>query len=52
MQKTILNHDRIRKIPKQFSWIDGRFVRDGHLQKCSHGGAALYLFLVTVADSR
>ena len=51
MQKTILNHDRIRKTPKQFSWIDGRFVRDGHLQRCSHSAAALYLFLVTVSDA-
>ncbi len=51
MQKTILNHDRIRKTPKQFSWIDGRFVRDGHLLKCSHSAATLYLFLVTVSDA-
>lgn len=51
MQKDILNPDRIRKTPKQFSWIDGRFVRDGHLQRCSHSAAALYLFLVTVSDA-
>ncbi len=51
MQKTILNHDLIRKTPKQFNWIDGRFVRDGYLQKCNHSAAALYLFLVTVADT-
>ena len=49
-QKQIINHDRIRKIPKQFNWIDGRLVRDGHLKKCSHSAAALYLFLITVSD--
>ena len=49
-QKQIINHDRIRKVPKQFSWIDGRLIRDGHLKKCSHSGAALYLFLATVSD--
>jgi hypothetical protein len=43
---------RIRKVPKQFSWVDHRLVRDRHLESCSHAAAALYLFLVTVADSR
>jgi hypothetical protein len=50
-KKKILNHDRIRKTPKQFSWIDGRLVRDGHLQRCTHSAAALYLFLLTVSDA-
>lgn len=50
-KKKILNHDRIRKTPKQFSWVDGRLVRDGHLQKCTHSAAALYLFLLTVSDA-
>ena len=48
--KNPINPDRIRKVPKQFTWIDGRLVRDGYLQQCSHGAAALYLFLVTVSD--
>ena len=43
--------DRIRKVPRQFSWIDHRLVRDHHIDRCSHGAAALYLFLVTVADA-
>ncbi len=43
---------RVRRVPKQFSWVDGRLVRDRHLDKCSHHAAALYLFLVTVADAR
>jgi hypothetical protein len=43
---------RIRQVPKQFSWVDHRLVRDRYLESCSHAAATLYLFLVTVADSR
>jgi len=42
--------DRIRSIPEQFSWVDHRLVRDRHIERLSHQAAALYLFLVTVAD--
>jgi hypothetical protein len=42
--------DRIRIIPEQFSWVDHRLVRDHHIERLSHEAAALYLFLVTVAD--
>jgi len=42
--------DRIRTIPEQFSWLDHRLVRDHHIERLSHEAAALYLFLVTVAD--
>jgi hypothetical protein len=41
---------RIRQVPKQFSWVDHRLVRDRYIERFSHQGAALYLFLVTVAD--
>jgi len=44
--------DRIRTIPEQFSWVDHRLVRDRHIELLSHEAAALYLFLVTVADSQ
>lgn len=44
--------ERIRRIPRQFNWVDGRLVRDGHLDHCSHSAAALYLFLLTVADAK
>jgi len=44
--------NRIRQVPKQFSWVDGRLVRDRHIDHCSHRAAALYLFLVTVADAK
>jgi len=50
-KQPILPH-RIRRVPKQFSWVDGRLVRDHHIDRCSHPAAALYLFLVTVADAR
>ena len=51
IQKHPLCPDRIRKVPKQFSWIDHRLVRDRHIDRCNHRAAALYLFLVTVADA-
>jgi hypothetical protein len=52
IRKHLLCPERVRKIPKQFSWIDQRLVRDGHIGCVSHRAAALYLFLVTVADAR
>ena len=43
---------RIRKVPRHFSWIDHRLVRDRHIESCSHQAAALSLFLVTVCDAK
>ena len=48
--KLPIRPDRIRTTPSQFSWVDHRLVRDRHLERLSHEAAALYLFLVTVAD--
>jgi hypothetical protein len=31
--KPILCPERLRRVPRQFSWIDQRLVRDGHLRK-------------------
>ena len=42
---------RRRRVPPQFSWVDHRLVRDGHIQGRSAPALALYLFLVTVADA-
>jgi len=42
---------RRRRIPRQFSWVDHRLVRDGHIQGRSAEALALYLFLVIVADA-
>jgi len=51
MEKHLLDPERLRKIPPQFSWIDQRLVREHHIERLSHAAAALYLFLVTVADA-
>jgi len=42
---------RLRRIPAQFSWVDHRLVREGHIRGRSAHALALYLFLVTVADA-
>lgn len=39
-------------MPAQFSWVDQRLVRDRHLDRLDVYAAALYLFLVTVADAQ
>ena len=51
MKKRVLNPERLRKVPAQFSWIDHRLVRDEHIQRVSTEALALYLLLVTVADA-
>jgi hypothetical protein len=43
--------NRIRRVPSQFSWIDHKLVRDRHIERLTHQGLALYLFLVTVCDA-
>lgn len=42
---------RRRRIPPQFSWVDHRLLRDGHIRGHSAEALALYLFLVTAADA-
>ena len=49
--KPILRPERLRHVPRQFSWIDQRLVRDRHIQGRSHEALALYLFLCIVADA-
>jgi hypothetical protein len=49
--KRVLRADRRRRIPPQFSWIDQRLVRDDLITGCSTAALALYLMLLTVADS-
>ena len=49
--KRVLCPQRLRRVPRQFSWIDQRLVRQGHISRCSPEALALYLFLVTVADA-
>ena len=50
--RNVLNRQRQRRVPPQFSWVDHRLVRDGHVQGRSAEALALYLFLVTVADAQ
>lgn len=49
--KRILCSNRLRRVPRQFSWLDHRLVRDRHFYGLSHSSLALYLFLVTVSDA-
>jgi len=51
MHKTLLIPSRRRRVPRQFSWIDQRLVRERHIGRCTPEALALYLFLVTVADA-
>lgn len=50
--KPVLCPQRLRHVPRQFSWIDQRLVRDRHIQGRSPEALALYLFLCTVADAQ
>ncbi len=52
LTKRLINQGRIRRAPKQFSWVDHRLVRDRYIEECSHQALALYLFLVTVGDAK
>jgi len=52
MQKRLLVPSRVRRIPRQFSWIDQRLVRDRHIERADCTALALYLFLLTVADAQ
>ena len=40
----------MRRVPSQFSWIDQALVQRNLIDRCDARAAALYLFLVTVAD--
>jgi hypothetical protein len=43
---------QLRRVPRQFSWVDQRLVRERYIDRLSHEACALYLFLVTVADAQ
>ena len=51
MTKRVLNPERLRKVPPQFSWIDHRLVRENYFVRCDHCAWTLYLFLTSVADA-
>jgi hypothetical protein len=50
--KRLLCPQRLRRIPRQFSWIDQNLVREHYLERLSCEALALYLLLVTVADAQ
>lgn len=52
MQKRVLIPARVRRVPRQFSWVDQRLVRERYLERCSVESWALYLFLVIVGDAQ
>ena len=43
--KRLLCPQRLRTVPHQFSWIDQRLVREGHIARCG-GTQALALYLL------
>jgi hypothetical protein len=50
--KRLLCPAQVRRVPKQFSWVDQRLVRDHSVERCDAYALALYLFLVTVTDDQ
>jgi len=52
MIKRPISPPKLRKVPRQFSWVDQRLVREHRIDQLNHAACALYLFLVTVADAQ
>ena len=50
--KRLLRPERLRVVPRSFSWVDHRLLRDGHLERLQPGEILLYFFLVLVGDGR
>ena len=50
--KRLLRPQPMRRVPSQFSWIDQALVQRNLIDRCDARAAALYLFLVTVADAQ
>jgi hypothetical protein len=50
--KHVLRPERLRQVPEQFSWVDQALVQRHFIDRCDARAAALYLFLVTVADAQ
>lgn len=48
----MLRPQRLRQVPEHFSWIDHALVQRHLIDRCDARAAALYLFLVTVADAQ
>ena len=50
--KQLLRPERLRQVPRQFSWVDQGLVQQHFIDRCEARCAALYLFLVTVSDAQ
>ena len=50
MKKQIPLPERQRTVPRNFSWLDHRMIREGYLKQLNCKNSVLYLFLLTVAD--
>jgi hypothetical protein len=50
--KRLLRPERVRQVPEQFSWVDQALVQRHLIDRLDAQAAALYLFLVTVADAQ
>lgn len=50
-RKAVVCEERVRRVPRQFSWVDHRLVREGFCRRCRPEELALYLLLVTVGDA-
>ena len=50
--KALLRPERLRQVPEQFSWVDQALVQRNIIDQCDSRCAALYLFLITVADAQ
>ena len=48
----MLRPEQLRQVPEHFSWIDQALVQRRLIDRCEARAAALYLFLVTVADAQ
>lgn len=50
LRKHLLQPQRLRQMPRQFSWVDQRLVRDHLLECCPAPAWGLYLLLIVVGD--
>jgi hypothetical protein len=50
--KRLLRPERLRQVPEQFSWVDQALVQRHLIDRLQAQAAALYLFLLTVADAQ
>ncbi len=50
MQRRVICPEKVRTLPRRFSWVDQRLAREGHMKEMTPQGGVLYLFLTAVAD--